>query len=64
MCFVYCGVNSSPFTVFLSISPHRTENTEANLPESQEFLSGVEDKKTTRFTDVRETIGFSQWYHI
>lgn len=43
---------------FLSISPNRTENTEANLPESQEFLSGIEDKKTTRFTDVSSnTIG-------
>lgn len=39
-------------TVFLVISSQRTENTEANLPESQEFLSGTEDKKMTRFTDV------------
>lgn len=38
--------------VFLPISPHRTENAEANLPEGQEFLSGVEEKKTMRFTDV------------
>uniref|UniRef100_A0A4W6EZY1 Solute carrier family 38 member 3a n=1 Tax=Lates calcarifer TaxID=8187 RepID=A0A4W6EZY1_LATCA len=42
-------------TVFLLISPHRTE---ANLPESQEFLSGVEDKKTTRFTDFEGKTSF------
>uniref|UniRef100_A0A8D3E9R3 Solute carrier family 38 member 3a n=1 Tax=Scophthalmus maximus TaxID=52904 RepID=A0A8D3E9R3_SCOMX len=35
-----------------SVSPHRTENAGANLPESQEFLSATEDKKTQRFTDV------------
>lgn len=40
------------FLCVFHISPHRTENTEANLPESQEFLSGIDDKKTTRFTDV------------
>nr|XP_019941890.1 PREDICTED: sodium-coupled neutral amino acid transporter 3-like isoform X1 [Paralichthys olivaceus] len=39
-------------------SPHRTENTGANLPESQEFLSGVEDKKTTRFTDFEGKTSF------
>lgn len=38
--------------VFLFISPHKNENMESNLPESQEFLSQGEDKKTTRFTDV------------
>uniref|UniRef100_A0A4W6EZZ2 Solute carrier family 38 member 3a n=1 Tax=Lates calcarifer TaxID=8187 RepID=A0A4W6EZZ2_LATCA len=36
-------------------NPHRTE---ANLPESQEFLSGVEDKKTTRFTDFEGKTSF------
>uniref|UniRef100_A0AAQ5YD64 Amino acid transporter transmembrane domain-containing protein n=1 Tax=Amphiprion ocellaris TaxID=80972 RepID=A0AAQ5YD64_AMPOC len=45
-------------TVFLIISPHRTENAEANLPESQEFLSGAEDKKTTRFTDFEGKTSF------
>uniref|UniRef100_A0A3B4UG98 Solute carrier family 38 member 3a n=1 Tax=Seriola dumerili TaxID=41447 RepID=A0A3B4UG98_SERDU len=45
-------------TVFLLVSPHRTENTGANLPESQEFLSGVEDKKTTRFTDFEGKTSF------
>ncbi|XP_023146094.2 sodium-coupled neutral amino acid transporter 3-like isoform X1 [Amphiprion ocellaris] len=39
-------------------SPHRTENAEANLPESQEFLSGAEDKKTTRFTDFEGKTSF------
>ncbi|XP_056255409.1 sodium-coupled neutral amino acid transporter 3-like isoform X1 [Seriola aureovittata] len=39
-------------------SPHRTENAGANLPESQEFLSGVEDKKTTRFTDFEGKTSF------
>uniref|UniRef100_A0A8C4GTY8 Solute carrier family 38 member 3a n=1 Tax=Dicentrarchus labrax TaxID=13489 RepID=A0A8C4GTY8_DICLA len=39
-------------------SPHRTENTEANLPESQEFLSGIDDKKTTRFTDFEGKTSF------
>lgn len=41
-----------PLTVFVIVSPNRTENADTNLPESQEFLSGVEEKKTTRFTDV------------
>ncbi|XP_029006669.1 sodium-coupled neutral amino acid transporter 3-like isoform X2 [Betta splendens] len=36
----------------------RTENTEANLPESQEFLSGAEDKKMTRFTDFEGKTSF------
>uniref|UniRef100_A0AAQ6ABD9 Amino acid transporter transmembrane domain-containing protein n=1 Tax=Amphiprion ocellaris TaxID=80972 RepID=A0AAQ6ABD9_AMPOC len=36
----------------------RTENAEANLPESQEFLSGAEDKKTTRFTDFEGKTSF------
>uniref|UniRef100_A0A672ZLC6 Sodium-coupled neutral amino acid transporter 3-like n=1 Tax=Sphaeramia orbicularis TaxID=375764 RepID=A0A672ZLC6_9TELE len=45
------------FCVF-HISPHRTENTEANLPESQEFLSGIDDKKTTRFTDFEGKTSF------
>uniref|UniRef100_A0A3B5B8S9 Sodium-coupled neutral amino acid transporter 3-like n=1 Tax=Stegastes partitus TaxID=144197 RepID=A0A3B5B8S9_9TELE len=45
-------------TAFLIISPHRTENAEANLPESQEFLSGAEDKKTTRFTDFEGKTSF------
>lgn len=49
------------FTViFLPFSPHGTTNTEANLPESQEFLSGIEDKKTTRFTDVSSTQTYKQ----
>eukprot|EP00064_Thunnus_orientalis_P003190 superscaffoldBa00000253_g3199 len=39
-------------------NPHRTENAEANLPDSQEFLSGVEDKKTTRFTDFEGKTSF------
>ncbi|XP_023146102.2 sodium-coupled neutral amino acid transporter 3-like isoform X2 [Amphiprion ocellaris] len=39
-------------------NPHRTENAEANLPESQEFLSGAEDKKTTRFTDFEGKTSF------
>lgn len=39
-------------TAFLSITPHRTEIMEANLPEGQEFLSGTEDKKNPHFTDV------------
>ncbi|XP_076613375.1 sodium-coupled neutral amino acid transporter 3-like isoform X1 [Chaetodon auriga] len=39
-------------------SPHRTDNTEANLPESQEFLSGMDDKKTTRFTDFEGKTSF------
>lgn len=39
-------------SVYLSISPHKNENMDSNLPESQEFLSRGEDKKTTRFTDV------------
>jgi len=32
-------------------------NAEANLPESSEFLSNVDDKKTPRFTDVSWTFG-------
>ncbi|XP_032370296.1 sodium-coupled neutral amino acid transporter 3 isoform X1 [Etheostoma spectabile] len=39
-------------------SPHRTENAEANLPESQEFLSGMEEKKTTHFTDFEGKTSF------
>uniref|UniRef100_A0A3P9BTQ8 Solute carrier family 38 member 3a n=1 Tax=Maylandia zebra TaxID=106582 RepID=A0A3P9BTQ8_9CICH len=32
--------------------------TNTNLPESQEFLSGVEEKKTTRFTDFEGKTSF------
>uniref|UniRef100_A0A669CHQ3 Solute carrier family 38 member 3a n=1 Tax=Oreochromis niloticus TaxID=8128 RepID=A0A669CHQ3_ORENI len=39
-------------------SPNRTENADTNLPESQEFLSGVEEKKTTRFTDFEGKTSF------
>ncbi|XP_033939632.1 sodium-coupled neutral amino acid transporter 3-like isoform X1 [Pseudochaenichthys georgianus] len=39
-------------------SPHRTENAEANVPEDQEFLSGVDDKKTTHFTDFEGKTSF------
>uniref|UniRef100_A0A8C5H8A7 Sodium-coupled neutral amino acid transporter 3-like n=1 Tax=Gouania willdenowi TaxID=441366 RepID=A0A8C5H8A7_GOUWI len=39
-------------------SPHRAENAAFNLPESQEFLSAVEDKKTTRFTDFEGKTSF------
>ncbi|KAM6946769.1 sodium-coupled neutral amino acid transporter 3-like [Lycodopsis pacificus] len=39
-------------------SPHRTENTEANLPESQDFLSGMEDKKAPQFTDFEGKTSF------
>uniref|UniRef100_A0A7N5ZWE9 Amino acid transporter transmembrane domain-containing protein n=1 Tax=Anabas testudineus TaxID=64144 RepID=A0A7N5ZWE9_ANATE len=39
-------------------SSQRTGNTEANLPESQEFLSGTEDKKMTRFTDFEGKTSF------
>ncbi|XP_071391368.1 sodium-coupled neutral amino acid transporter 3-like [Centroberyx affinis] len=39
-------------------SPHRTEDTEANRAESQEFLSSMEDKKTTRFTDFEGKTSF------
>ncbi|XP_026163348.1 sodium-coupled neutral amino acid transporter 3-like [Mastacembelus armatus] len=39
-------------------NPQRTENTEANLPESQDFLSGTEDKKMTRFTDFEGKTSF------
>ncbi|CAK6955581.1 sodium-coupled neutral amino acid transporter 3-like isoform X1 [Scomber scombrus] len=39
-------------------NPNRTENAEANLPESQEFLSGMEEKKTTRFTDFEGKTSF------
>ncbi|KAM4612722.1 sodium-coupled neutral amino acid transporter 3-like [Polymixia lowei] len=41
-----------------SENPHRTEDTEANLAESQEFLSSMEDKKTTRFTDFEGKTSF------
>uniref|UniRef100_A0A8D3DT12 Solute carrier family 38 member 3a n=1 Tax=Scophthalmus maximus TaxID=52904 RepID=A0A8D3DT12_SCOMX len=41
-----------------SVSPHRTENAGANLPESQEFLSATEDKKTQRFTDFEGKTSF------
>uniref|UniRef100_A0A672GJY2 Sodium-coupled neutral amino acid transporter 3-like n=1 Tax=Salarias fasciatus TaxID=181472 RepID=A0A672GJY2_SALFA len=54
MCLLY--VVTTP--VFLMTSPHRTENAEANLPENQEFLSGVDDKKTTRFTDFEGKTSF------
>uniref|UniRef100_A0A3Q2DKB8 Solute carrier family 38 member 3a n=1 Tax=Cyprinodon variegatus TaxID=28743 RepID=A0A3Q2DKB8_CYPVA len=46
------------FFFLLIFSPHRTENTEANLPESQEFLSGADDKKTPRFTDFEGKTSF------
>uniref|UniRef100_A0A671VXD2 Solute carrier family 38 member 3a n=1 Tax=Sparus aurata TaxID=8175 RepID=A0A671VXD2_SPAAU len=36
----------------------KTENAAANLPESQEFLSGVDDKKTIRFTDFEGKTSF------
>ncbi|XP_017271455.1 sodium-coupled neutral amino acid transporter 3 isoform X1 [Kryptolebias marmoratus] len=39
-------------------SPHKNENMESNLPESQEFLSRAEDKKTTRFTDFEGKTSF------
>lgn len=40
-------------SVFLSVfSPERTENADG-----QEFLSGTDDKKTTRFTDVSSYTG-------
>ncbi|KAG7219284.1 hypothetical protein INR49_019180 [Caranx melampygus] len=39
-------------------SPHRTDMSGSNLPDSQEFLSGVEDKKTTRFTDFEGKTSF------
>nr|XP_020463414.1 sodium-coupled neutral amino acid transporter 3-like isoform X2 [Monopterus albus] len=39
-------------------NPQKTENTEANPPESQEFLSAVEDKKMTRFTDFEGKTSF------
>lgn len=45
------------------MNPHRSEDPEANLAESQEFLSNMEDKKTTRFTDVSGTYRLlsAQW---
>ncbi|XP_053285665.1 sodium-coupled neutral amino acid transporter 3 isoform X1 [Pleuronectes platessa] len=39
-------------------SPPRTENSAVNLPESQEFLSEVEDKNTIRFTDFEGKTSF------
>ncbi|XP_029906840.1 sodium-coupled neutral amino acid transporter 3-like isoform X2 [Myripristis murdjan] len=39
-------------------NPHRTEGTEANLAESQEFLSSMEGQKTTRFTDFEGKTSF------
>uniref|UniRef100_A0A1A7XX90 Amino acid transporter transmembrane domain-containing protein n=1 Tax=Iconisemion striatum TaxID=60296 RepID=A0A1A7XX90_9TELE len=39
-------------------NPHMNENRETNLPESQEFLSGREEKKTTRFTDFEGKTSF------
>ncbi|XP_034389030.1 sodium-coupled neutral amino acid transporter 3-like isoform X2 [Cyclopterus lumpus] len=39
-------------------NPHRTENAEANLPESQEFSSAMEDKKNPRFTDFEGKTSF------
>uniref|UniRef100_A0A674AAN9 Solute carrier family 38 member 3a n=1 Tax=Salmo trutta TaxID=8032 RepID=A0A674AAN9_SALTR len=41
------------------MNPHRSEDPEANLAESQEFLSNMEDKKTTRFTDGKTSFGMS-----
>lgn len=38
--------------------PQRGQDTEANLAESQEFLSAVEDKKTPRFTDFEGKTSF------
>lgn len=35
------------------ISPHNAENAEAGNSKSHDFISDAEDKKTTRFTDVR-----------
>uniref|UniRef100_A0A8C8D881 Amino acid transporter transmembrane domain-containing protein n=1 Tax=Oncorhynchus tshawytscha TaxID=74940 RepID=A0A8C8D881_ONCTS len=40
------------------MNPHRSEHPEANLAESQEFLSNMEDKKTTRFTDFEGKTSF------
>uniref|UniRef100_A0A8C7FNX1 Solute carrier family 38 member 3a n=1 Tax=Oncorhynchus kisutch TaxID=8019 RepID=A0A8C7FNX1_ONCKI len=40
------------------MNPHRSEDPEANLAESQEFLSNMEDKKTTRFTDFEGKTSF------
>uniref|UniRef100_A0A4W5RGR6 Solute carrier family 38 member 3a n=1 Tax=Hucho hucho TaxID=62062 RepID=A0A4W5RGR6_9TELE len=37
---------------------HRSEDPEANLAESQEFLSSMEDKKTTGFTDFEGKTSF------
>uniref|UniRef100_A0A665UYE7 Solute carrier family 38 member 3a n=1 Tax=Echeneis naucrates TaxID=173247 RepID=A0A665UYE7_ECHNA len=41
-----------------SENPHGNDSTGANLPESQEFSSGMEDKKTTRFTDFEGKTSF------
>ncbi|XP_030634513.1 sodium-coupled neutral amino acid transporter 3a isoform X2 [Chanos chanos] len=38
--------------------PHRTGDGEANLAESQEFLSNMDDKKTPRFTDFEGKTSF------
>uniref|UniRef100_A0A8C8GSX9 Amino acid transporter transmembrane domain-containing protein n=1 Tax=Oncorhynchus tshawytscha TaxID=74940 RepID=A0A8C8GSX9_ONCTS len=38
---------------------HRSEDPEANLAESQEFLSSMEDKKATGFTDGKTSFGMS-----
>ncbi|XP_076003208.1 sodium-coupled neutral amino acid transporter 3-like [Genypterus blacodes] len=39
-------------------NPHRNQNADANRAESQEFLSSMEDKKTTRFTDFEGKTSF------
>ncbi|XP_054639814.1 sodium-coupled neutral amino acid transporter 3-like isoform X2 [Dunckerocampus dactyliophorus] len=39
-------------------NPHRTENTEANLPEGQECLSRGDNKNTTTFTDFEGKTSF------
>ncbi|XP_068172289.1 sodium-coupled neutral amino acid transporter 3-like [Antennarius striatus] len=37
---------------------HKTENTEANHPDTQVFISGMDDKKTTQFTDFEGKTSF------
>uniref|UniRef100_A0A3B3WEN0 Amino acid transporter transmembrane domain-containing protein n=1 Tax=Poecilia mexicana TaxID=48701 RepID=A0A3B3WEN0_9TELE len=51
-------IATSAKTPSRTIKRKTTENTEASLPESQEFLSGAEDKKTTRFTDFEGKTSF------
>ncbi|XP_061641642.1 sodium-coupled neutral amino acid transporter 3-like isoform X1 [Phyllopteryx taeniolatus] len=41
-----------------NVSPNPTENAEANQPEGQEFLSGADNSKTTRFTDFEGKTSF------